>query len=179
MGESRSETEPQPRGRQESSRAAERAQEAAKGGGDLPGDKNLEPASERKVVLRARLQDKDQGAWTPRGEQRKEAKEPPEVGSCRLREVKILTRVGNRSTEEKTSVVTSSLEQQVSRSGWDTRPRGEKSWVLGGPEKDTAQKYQEGDGTCRILRKVFLRAAKHKVVDRVPPPPSPPWCVLS
>uniref|UniRef100_H0YSV7 Ladinin 1 n=1 Tax=Taeniopygia guttata TaxID=59729 RepID=H0YSV7_TAEGU len=49
------------------------------------------------------------------GEQRKEAKEPPEVGSCRLREVKILTRVGNRSTEEKTSVVTSSLEQQPSR----------------------------------------------------------------
>ncbi|XP_072774891.1 ladinin-1 isoform X1 [Taeniopygia guttata] len=114
-GESCSETEPEPRGRQESSRAAERAQEAAKGRGDLPGDKNLEPASERKVVLRARLQDKDQGVQTPRGEQRKEAKEPPEVGSCRLREVKILTRVGNCSTEEKTSVVTSSLEQQPSR----------------------------------------------------------------
>ncbi|RMB99488.1 hypothetical protein DUI87_24225 [Hirundo rustica rustica] len=76
------------------------------------GDKNLEPASERKVVVRARLQDKDQGVWTPRGEQRKEVKEPPEVGSCRLREVKILTRVGNRCTEEKTSAVTSSLEQQ-------------------------------------------------------------------
>ncbi|XP_053819959.1 ladinin-1 isoform X2 [Vidua chalybeata] len=111
VGESCPETEPQPRGRQESSRAAERAQEAAKGREDSPGDKNLEPASERKVVVRARLQDKDQGVRTPRGEQRKEAKEPPEVGSCRLREVKILTRVGNHSTEEKTSVVTS-LEQQ-------------------------------------------------------------------
>lgn len=109
VGESCPEEGPQPRGRQESSRAAERGQQ---GRGDLPGDKNLEPASERKTVLRARLQDKDQGVWTPRGEQRKETKEPPEVGSCRLREVKILTRVGNRSTEEKTSAVTSSPEQQ-------------------------------------------------------------------
>ncbi|XP_032936288.1 ladinin-1 [Catharus ustulatus] len=112
VGESCPERGPQPCGRQESSRAVERAEEAAKGRGDPPGDENLEPASERKVVVRARLQDKDQGVWTPRGEQRKEAKEPPEVGSCRLREVKILTRVGNRSTEEKTSAVTSSPEQQ-------------------------------------------------------------------
>ncbi|KAM7032761.1 ladinin-1 isoform 2-T2 [Acridotheres tristis] len=112
VGESCPERGPQPCERQESSRAAERAQEAAKGRGDPPGDKNLEPASERKVVVRARLQDKDQGVWSPRGEQRKEAKEPPEVGSCRLREVKILTRVGK---EEKTSAVTSSPEQQPSR----------------------------------------------------------------
>ncbi|KAL2295537.1 hypothetical protein Nmel_017952 [Mimus melanotis] len=112
VGESCPERGPQPRWRQESGWAAEQAQEAAKGRGDLPGDKNLEPASERKVVVRARLQDKDQGVWTPRGEQRKEAKEPPEVGSCRLREVKILTRVGK---EEKTSAVTSSPEQQPSR----------------------------------------------------------------
>ncbi|XP_068851847.1 ladinin-1 isoform X1 [Aphelocoma coerulescens] len=110
--ENRLEAGPQPRGRQESSRAAERGQEAAKGRGDPPGDKNLEPASERKVVVRARLQDKDQGVWTPQGEQRKEVKEPPEVGSCRLREVKIFTRVGNHSTEEKTSAVSSSPEQQ-------------------------------------------------------------------
>ncbi|XP_014114407.1 PREDICTED: ladinin-1 isoform X2 [Pseudopodoces humilis] len=99
----------QPRRRQESGRAAEQGQEPAKGRGDPAGDKNLEPASERKGMVRARLQDKEQGAWTPRGEQRKE---PPEVGSCRLREVKILTRVGNRSTEEKTSAGTSSPEQQ-------------------------------------------------------------------
>ncbi|KAI1230866.1 hypothetical protein IHE44_0008298 [Lamprotornis superbus] len=112
VGESCPERGPQPCGRQESSWAAERAQEAAKGRGDPPGDKNLEPASERKVVVRARLQDKDQGVWSPRGEQRKEAKEPPEVGSCRLREVKILTRVGK---EEKTLAVTSSPEQQPSR----------------------------------------------------------------
>ncbi|XP_023797887.1 ladinin-1 isoform X2 [Cyanistes caeruleus] len=102
----------QPRRRQESGRAAEQGQEPAKGRGDPAGDKNLEPASERKGMVRARLQDKEQGVWTPRGEQRKE---PPEVGSCRLREVKILTRVGNRSTEEKTSAVTSSPEQQPSR----------------------------------------------------------------
>lgn len=137
VGESCPEREPQPCGRQESSRAAEQAEEAAKGRGDPPGDENLEPASERKVVVRARLQDKDQGVWTPRGEQRKEVKEPPEVGSCRLREVKILTRVGNRSTEEKTSAVTSSPEQQVSRNAWDIRPQGERSWVLGGPERDS------------------------------------------
>lgn len=116
-GESCLETGPQPHRRQESSQAAEWAEGAAKGRRDPPGDTNLEPASERKVVVRARLQDKDQGVWTPRGEQRKEMKEPPEVGSCRLREVKILTRVGNRSTEEKTSAVTSSPEQQVSRDG--------------------------------------------------------------
>lgn len=147
VAESHLEAGSQPRRRQEGGRAAERGQEVAKGRGDPPGDKNLEPASERKVVVRAQLQDKDQGVWTPRGEQRKEAKEPPEVGSCRLREVKILTRVGNRSTEEKTLAVTSSPEQQVSRNGWGTRPQGERSWVLGGPERGTAQKYQEGNGT--------------------------------
>ncbi|TRZ12943.1 hypothetical protein HGM15179_014164 [Zosterops borbonicus] len=112
VGESCQETEPQPQRRQESSQAAERAQEAARGRGDLPGDKNSEPGSERKVVVRARLQDKEKGVWTSRGEQRKELKEPPEVGSCRLREVKILTRVGNHSAEEKTSAGTSPPEQQ-------------------------------------------------------------------
>ncbi|XP_057230401.1 ladinin-1 isoform X2 [Malurus melanocephalus] len=111
VGESRPEAAAQPRGRQESSRAAERGQEAAKGRGDPPADKNPEPASERKVMLRARLQDKGEGVWTSQGEQRKELKEPLEVGSCRLREVKILTRVGNHSTE----VVSSSPEQQPSR----------------------------------------------------------------
>ncbi|KAM4885189.1 ladinin-1 [Sylvia borin] len=115
MGESCLEAGPQPRERQEGSQAAEWAQEAAKGRGDLPGDKNLEPVSERKVMVRARLQDKEQGVWTPRGEQRKEVKEPPEVGSCRLREVKILTRVGNHSTEEKTAVTASPEQQQPSR----------------------------------------------------------------
>lgn len=137
VGESCQETEPQPQRRQESSQAAERAQEAARGRGDLPGDKNSEPGSERKVVVRARLQDKEKGVWTPRGEQRKELKEPPEVGSCRLREVKILTRVGNHSAEEKTSAGTSPPEQQVSRRGWGSRPWGESSCLLGGPERDS------------------------------------------
>ncbi|XP_058712130.1 ladinin-1 isoform X2 [Poecile atricapillus] len=105
----------QPRRRQESGRAAEQDQELAKGRGDPAGDKNLEPAPERKGMVRTRLQDREQRVWTPRGEQRKEPKEPPEVGSCRLREVKILTRVGNRSTEEKTSAITSSPEQQAPR----------------------------------------------------------------
>ncbi|XP_009068247.1 PREDICTED: ladinin-1, partial [Acanthisitta chloris] len=100
-----------PRTRQRSIQAAERDQDAAKGRKDPPGDQNPEPAPERKVVvMRGRFQEKEeQGVGTPHGEQRKEVQGPPEVGTCRLREVKILTRQGSRSTEEKT---TSSLDQQ-------------------------------------------------------------------
>ncbi|XP_064491796.1 ladinin-1 isoform X1 [Pseudopipra pipra] len=117
LGESHTEAGTQPCVRQESIRAGERDQDAAKGRGDPPGDQHLEPVSEAKAVVRGRLRDKEeQGVGTPRGEQRKELRElqqPPEVGGCRLREVKILTRQGSHSTEEKTtSVVTSPLEQQ-------------------------------------------------------------------
>ncbi|XP_076213961.1 ladinin-1 isoform X2 [Aptenodytes patagonicus] len=119
VGASHVEAGTQPRMGQESIQAGERGQDAAKGGGDPPGDQHPEPASERKAVVRGRLQDKEgQGVGMPRGEQRKEVGEPqqrasPELGGCRLREVKILTRQGSRSTEEKTaSVVTSSLDQQ-------------------------------------------------------------------
>ncbi|XP_050183095.1 ladinin-1 isoform X2 [Myiozetetes cayanensis] len=122
LGEGHTEAGTQPGVRQESVWAGERDQDAAKGRGDPPGDRHPEPVSERKVVLRGRLRDKEeQGVGTARGEQRKELRElqqrvPPEVGGCRLREVKILTRQGSRSTEEKTtSVVTSPLEQQPSR----------------------------------------------------------------
>ncbi|XP_009280181.1 PREDICTED: ladinin-1 [Aptenodytes forsteri] len=119
VGASHVEAGTQPRMGQESIQAGEQGQDAAKGGGDPPGDQHPEPASERKAVVRGRLQDKEgQGVGMPRGEQRKEVGEPqqrasPELGGCRLREVKILTRQGSRSTEEKTaSVVTSSLDQQ-------------------------------------------------------------------
>ncbi|KAM6041259.1 ladinin-1 isoform 2-T2 [Theristicus caerulescens] len=104
---------------QESIQAGEWGQDAAKGRGDPPGDQHPEPASERKTVVRGRLQDKEgQGLGTSREEQRKEVGESqqrasPELGGCRLREVKILTRQGSRSMEEKTaSVVISSQDQQ-------------------------------------------------------------------
>ena len=133
----------QPRTGQESIQAGERGQDAAKGRGDPPGDQYPDPALERKAVVRGRLQDKEgQGVGTPRGEQRKEAGElqqraSPELGRCRLREVKILTRHGSRSMEEKTaSVVTSSLDQQVSRNGQSTNPWGARSWVLGGQQRE-------------------------------------------
>ncbi|XP_028939713.1 ladinin-1 [Antrostomus carolinensis] len=107
---------------QESIQAGERDQDAAKGRGDPPGDQHPEPTleqkavlrgrlQEQKVVMRGRLQDKEgQGVGTPPGEQRKEVGEPqqrvsPELGGCRLREVKILTRQGSRSMEEKTASV--------------------------------------------------------------------------
>ncbi|XP_051627649.1 ladinin-1 isoform X3 [Manacus candei] len=117
LGESHTEAGTQPCVRQESIWAGERDRDAAKGRGDPPGDQHLEPVSETKAVVRGRLRDREeQGVGTPRGEQRKELRElqqPPEVGGCRLREVKILTRQGSHSTEEKTtSVVTSPLEQQ-------------------------------------------------------------------
>ncbi|XP_054659780.1 ladinin-1 [Grus americana] len=104
---------------QESIQAGEQGQDVAKDRGDPPGDQHPEPASERKAVVRVQLQDKEgQGVGMPRREQRKEVGEPQqraslELGGCRLREVKILTRQGSRSTEEKSaSVVTSSPDQQ-------------------------------------------------------------------
>uniref|UniRef100_A0A8C8BIQ1 Ladinin 1 n=1 Tax=Otus sunia TaxID=257818 RepID=A0A8C8BIQ1_9STRI len=119
VGTSRAEAGTQPRMGQESIQTGERDQDAAKGRGDPPGDQHPEPTSERKVMVRGRLQDKEgQGVGTPCGEQKKEVVETqrrasPELGGCRLREVKILTRQGSRSMEEKTAmVVTSSLDQQ-------------------------------------------------------------------
>ncbi|XP_009879641.1 PREDICTED: ladinin-1 [Charadrius vociferus] len=120
VGVSRTDEGMQPRVGQESIQAD---QDVAKGRGDPPGDQHTKLALERKVVVRGRLQDKEgQGVGMPRGEQKKEVGElpqraSPEVGGCRLREVKILTRQGSRSMEEKTaSVVTSSLdERQPSR----------------------------------------------------------------
>ncbi|KAM6398925.1 ladinin-1 isoform 2-T2 [Rhynochetos jubatus] len=107
---------------QESIQAGEQDQDAAKGRGDPPEDQHPESASECKMVVRGYLQDKEgQGVGTPWGEQKKEVREPQqrsslEVGGCRLREVKILTRQGSRSMEEKTTlVVTLPLDQQPSR----------------------------------------------------------------
>ncbi|XP_005140870.3 ladinin-1 isoform X2 [Melopsittacus undulatus] len=109
----------QPHIGKESIQVGQRDRDVAKGRGDPPGDRPRQPALERKVVVRARLQDKEgQGVGTPRGEQGKEVQEPrvlTELGGCRLREVKILTRQGSRSAEKTSSVVTTSLEQQPSR----------------------------------------------------------------
>ncbi|XP_030821669.1 ladinin-1 isoform X1 [Camarhynchus parvulus] len=152
------ETEAQPRGRQESSGAAE---EAAAGRGDPPRDRSLEPAPERKVVLRARLQDKDQGVQTARGEQRKEAKEPPEVGSCRLREVKILTRVGNRSTEEKTSAVTSSPEQQQ-----PSRNPSKQVIQLSPPRDEAAEKPDPSPTHVTSIRRASPRTVSFRIISK-------------
>ncbi|KAM8988468.1 ladinin-1 isoform 2-T2 [Ara ararauna] len=119
VGASRVEAGTQPCTGQESIQAGQRDRDVAKGKGDQPGDRHRQPALERKVVVRARLQDKEgQGVGTPRGERRKEVQEPQapmELGGCRLREVKILTRHGSRSAEKTSLVATSPLDQQPSR----------------------------------------------------------------
>ncbi|KAM9519838.1 ladinin-1 isoform 2-T2 [Guaruba guarouba] len=119
VGASRVEAGTQPCTGQESIQAGQRSRDVAKGKGDQPGDRHRQPALERKVVVRARLQDKEgQGVGTPRGERRKEVQEPQapmELGGCRLREVKILTRHGSRSAEKTSLVATSPLDQQPSR----------------------------------------------------------------
>nr|XP_009476841.1 PREDICTED: ladinin-1 [Pelecanus crispus] len=147
VGARRTEAGTQPHSGKESIQAGEQGQDAAKGRGDPPGDQHPEPALERKVVVRGHLPDKEgQGVETPQGEQRKEVGEPqqrmsPEVGGCRLREVKILTRQGSRSTEEKTaSVVTSSLDQPGRRNGQGTHTWGVKSWQPSrNPSKEVIQ----------------------------------------
>ncbi|OXB67261.1 hypothetical protein ASZ78_015902 [Callipepla squamata] len=101
-----------PRMGQESIVAAEQAQDTAPApAGDL--------GHEKKVTARGRLQDREgSGMGTARGEQRRdeEQQQPvaPELGGCRLREVKILTRTRSSSTEEKASSErTSAPAQQV------------------------------------------------------------------
>ncbi|KAM9369365.1 ladinin-1 [Phaethornis superciliosus] len=95
--------------------AGERDQDGAKGRRDPPGDQH----QVQKAVVRGRLQDKEgKSLGTRQGEQQKEEGEQqprasPELGGCRLREVKILTRQGSCSMEEKTSsVVTLALDPQ-------------------------------------------------------------------
>ncbi|XP_010180072.1 PREDICTED: ladinin-1 [Mesitornis unicolor] len=121
VGSRQAEAETQPGVGQESIQAGEQGQDTAKGRGDPPGTQHPEPALERTVVVRGRLQVKEgQGLGTPQREQSKEGKElqqqePLELGGCRLREVKILTRRGSRSVEEKTeTAVTLSVDQQQS-----------------------------------------------------------------
>lgn len=143
VGLSRARTGTQPRVGQENIQDGERGQDAAKGRGNPPGHQHPEPASEKKAVVKGRLWDKEgQGVGTPREEPRKEVGEPPkrtspELGGCRLREVKILTRQGSRSVEEKTAlVVNASQDQQVSRNRQGTSPWGESSCVLGGQQRE-------------------------------------------
>lgn len=89
-----------PRTGQGSIAAAERGQNTAPAGEQQP-----EQSHERKVTARGRLQDREgSSVGTLRGEQRREEQQQraaPELGGCRLREVKILTRTRSSSTEEK------------------------------------------------------------------------------
>ncbi|XP_005492510.1 ladinin-1 isoform X1 [Zonotrichia albicollis] len=156
--ESCPQTEAQPRGRQQSGRAAE---EAPGGRGDPARDRNPEPAPEKKVVLRARLQDTEQGVQAARGEQRKEAKEPPEVGSCRLREVKILTRVGNRSAEEKTSAVASSPEQQQ-----PSRNPSKQVIQLSPPQDEAEEKPEPSPTHVTSIRRASPRTVSFRIISK-------------
>ncbi|XP_053943387.1 ladinin-1 isoform X2 [Cuculus canorus] len=103
---------------QKSIQPGQQGQDVTKGRGDPPGDQHPELLSKRKASVKVRLQDKErQVVGTPLEEQRKEVepqqRSSPEVGGCRVREVKILTRQGSFSKEEKTaSVETSSQDQQ-------------------------------------------------------------------
>lgn len=104
-----------PRTGQGSIAAAERGQNTAPAGEQQP-----EQSHERKVTARGRLQDREGlSVGTLRGEQRREEQQQraaPELGGCRLREVKILTRTRSSSTEEKAaSEGTSPPAPQVSR----------------------------------------------------------------
>ncbi|OPJ66035.1 ladinin-1 isoform A [Patagioenas fasciata monilis] len=118
VGLSRARTGMQSRVGQENTQDGERGQDAAKGRGNPPRHQHPEPASEKKAVVRGRLWDKEgQGVGTPREEPRKEVEEPPkraspELGGCRLREVKILTRQGSHSMEEKTALVVAASQDQ-------------------------------------------------------------------
>lgn len=102
---------------QESITATERGQDTAPA---PAGEQHPVQSHERKVKARGRLQDREgSSVGTLRGEQRREEEQQrvaPELGGCRLREVKILTRTRSSSTEEKAaSEGTSPPAQQVSR----------------------------------------------------------------
>ncbi|XP_042743080.1 ladinin-1 [Lagopus leucura] len=87
---------------QESITATERGQDTAPA---PAGEQHPVQSHERKVTARGRLQDREgSSVGTLRGEQRREEEQQrvaPELGGCRLREVKILTRTRSSSTEEK------------------------------------------------------------------------------
>ncbi|XP_030329435.1 ladinin-1 isoform X2 [Strigops habroptila] len=169
VGVSHAEAEPQPCTEQESIQAGQRDRDVAKGRGDPPGDRHREPALERKVVVRARLQDKEgQGVGTPREEQRREVQEsraPTELGGCRLREVKILTRQGSRSMEEKTtSVATSSPDQQQ-----PPRNPSKEGIQLSSTQEEPAEKsdtFQTQVTYSSSIRRSSPRTVSFRVISR-------------
>ncbi|XP_010211774.1 PREDICTED: ladinin-1 [Tinamus guttatus] len=105
-------------GGQENVLVGKLGQDAAKAREEPSGDQHPEPVSERKVITRGRLQDKEgQATGTQQRDQRSEVgkQQLQTVQEQRSRpcEVKTLTGGGNRSTEEKTvSVVTLSPGEQ-------------------------------------------------------------------
>lgn len=184
VGLSRARTGTQLRVGQENIQDGERGQDAVKGRGNPPGHQHPEPASEKKAVVKGRLWDKEgQGVGTPREEPRKEVGEPPkrtspELGGCRLREVKILTGQGSRSVEEKTAlVVNASQDQQVSRNRQGTSPWGESSACWEDSRERESPKLLGGKWDPWALGEA-LRAVIYEVVDRVSPHPFHPLHVL-
>ncbi|XP_064029505.1 ladinin-1 isoform X2 [Pogoniulus pusillus] len=166
-GASPAEPGPQPPAGQESIQAGEQGREVAKGRQDPPGEQQLESASERKVVVRGRLQDKEErGVGAPRGEQRKEAADPqqqapPEVGSCRLREVKILSRQGSRSAEEKPAPGGSSaLELQPSRSP------SKVVIQLSATQEVSAEKSEASPSHISSIRRTSPRTVSFRMISR-------------
>lgn len=177
VGASHAEAVTEPRVGQESTQAVKRDQDAAKGSGHPAGDQQPEPALGRKVVVRRQLQDKEgQGTRAPQGEQRKEVEETqqrasPEVGGCWLREVKILTKQGSHSIEEKTaSVVTSSLDQQVSGNGQGISPQGARSWVWRGQRERESPKVPGGKRDLWPFGQVFSESCKSRGGEQGPTP---------
>ncbi|XP_008940130.1 PREDICTED: ladinin-1 [Merops nubicus] len=168
VGASHAEAGTQPHVGQEIVQSGEQGQDVTKSRGDPPQDQLLDPALERKVVVRGRLRDKEgQGTGMPQGEQRKEVGEAqqrtsPEVGGCRLREVKILTRQGSRSMEEKTaSVVTSSLDhQQPSRNP-------SKAVIHLSPTQDEpAEKSNPSPTHVTSIRRTSPRTVSFRMISR-------------
>ncbi|XP_009665620.1 ladinin-1 [Struthio camelus] len=103
---------------QESVLAGEQGHDAAKSRGTSSEDQRSETASERKVLTKGQLEDKqEQGMETQQGNQRSEVGEQQkqavqEQRSCRLHEVKILPGGGSRSMEKINSSVTLPPGQQ-------------------------------------------------------------------
>ncbi|XP_010008340.1 PREDICTED: ladinin-1 [Nestor notabilis] len=163
VGVSRAEAGGQPCTGQESIQAGQRDRDAAKGRGNPPGDRHWEPAVETKVVVRTQLQDKEgQGVGSPRGEQRREVQE---LGGCRLREVKILTRQGSRSVEEKTtSVATSSLDQQQ-----PSRNPSKEATQLSSTQEEPAEKsdtFPTQITYSSSIRRTSPRTVSFRVISR-------------
>ncbi|XP_053943388.1 ladinin-1 isoform X3 [Cuculus canorus] len=154
---------------QKSIQPGQQGQDVTKGRGDPPGDQHPELLSKRKASVKVRLQDKErQVVGTPLEEQRKEVepqqRSSPEVGGCRVREVKILTRQGSFSKEEKTaSVETSSQDQQHP----SRNPSKEVVIQLSSTQDEPAEKSDTSRVTySSSIRRTSPRTVSFRVISR-------------